>query len=75
MRKFCTDAELLSKMQIPCHHEVHEGHEEFGNFYISIFYFVFFAIFVVKCLLRFGCGSAALGSMWLNKTPIPDEKI
>jgi hypothetical protein len=35
------------------HHEVHEGHEEFGNYYISISYFVLFAIFVVKCRLRF----------------------
>jgi hypothetical protein len=43
LRKFCTDAELLSKWQIPCHHEAHEGHEGFGDYYISISYFVLFA--------------------------------
>jgi hypothetical protein len=48
VRKFYTDAELLSKAQILCHHEAHEGHEEFENSYISISYFVPFAIFVVK---------------------------
>jgi hypothetical protein len=51
VRKFCTDAELLSKTRIPCHHEAHEaheGHEEFENSYISISCFVLFATFVVK---------------------------
>ena len=28
-------------------HEAHEGHEGFGNYYISISYFVLFATFVV----------------------------
>jgi hypothetical protein len=45
VRKFCTDAELLNKTRIPCHHE---GHEEFENSYISISCFVLFATFVVK---------------------------
>jgi hypothetical protein len=48
VHKFCTDAELLSKTRIPCHHEAHEGHEEFENSYISISCFVPFATFVVK---------------------------
>jgi len=44
------------------HHEAHEGHEGFGNYYISISYFVLFATFVVKCLFRFWF--AALGPSW-----------
>lgn len=35
------------------HHEVHEGHEEFGNYHITNSSFVIFAIFVVKCRFRF----------------------
>jgi hypothetical protein len=32
---------------------------------ISKFYFVTFVFFVVETLLTFGCGFAALGSLWL----------
>jgi hypothetical protein len=38
---------------MPYHHKAHEGHEGFGNYYISISYFVLFATFVVKSLFRF----------------------
>jgi hypothetical protein len=34
--------------ETPSNHEDREGHEGFGNYYISISYFVLFAPFVVK---------------------------
>ena len=36
LHKFCAPAKLLSKMQIPYHHEAHEGHEDFGNSYFNL---------------------------------------
>jgi hypothetical protein len=56
MRRFQIAASIST-----CHHEgEHEGHEEFGNYYILISYFVLpstllracFGIFVVKCLFQ-----------------------
>jgi len=40
------------------------------NIRIRIFYFVSLVPFVVNLLLLFGCGCAALGSLWLNPYPL-----
>jgi hypothetical protein len=45
------------------HHKDHEGHEGFGYFAHN---FVLFVCFVVK-IFTFGCGSAVLGSVPLNR--------
>jgi hypothetical protein len=53
----------LYRGQAPIFEGAHEGHEGFGNYYISISYFVLFASFVVKCLFRFRLRFAALGPL------------
>jgi len=47
------DSKFLNNKKILCHHEAHEGHEESGNYYISISSFVLPSALLRACFATF----------------------